>query len=378
MSEVPRNRTPETASPTDAAVDRDLAALDARSRHDLKPLATTLANLSGARRRRTWEERLMTGFWTKRPRLAMAGAVAVLALALLVVPVSYERVTGHQVSVTLTGAQIERPVMDEIAEGLKTALGADEVGVAARRGDSGYEYTLSAGVEAAGNASPKTVAEAFARTLEEKGYHARAEVTPIRERTSGNVYAMMLDNVIRVSVDGKNADELEAEIAQQLAAAGVPNAEVSVTMDGDDRMEVQISAEAEGAPGEIDLEGPTRIMLTMDGEDLGGATQDVGVRVMNTAADDGTERMNVEVDHDGTTAVAVVDDPASLDDAALAAAISDQLVAQGLTGLSVNVSDGKVEVLVVDPEAGVLGAAEDGAQKKATWGEVKRKYGESN
>ena len=377
MNDVPRNRPrPEIPSPPDGAIDRDLQALDARSRRDMKPLAETLATLSGPRRKRTWEEGLMawTGFWRSRPRWAVAGVVAVLALALLVVPVSYEQVTGHQVAVTVAGAQIERPVMDEIAAGLKTALGADAVEVALRAGDGGFEYTLRANLGAAEGAKARSVADVFARTLTEKGYDARADVTEIRERTSGNVYAMMMDNVIRVSVDGKSAAELETEIAAQLTAAGVPNAEVSVTMDGDDKMEIQISAEARGEPGEMDLTQPTQIVLTKGGEDLGGELEDIGVRIAMLCAEGGPEQMKVDVNQAGRSATAVVSNPQALTDAALAAEISRQLTEQGLVDLSVSVQDGQVEITGLDPKAGVLGAAEE----KATWGDLKQKYQKSN
>lgn len=371
MKDDPRPRHDRSTS-LDRRIDRDLEALAARSAENPRPLTETLHTLSGRRSGRRWEERFMawTGFWKMRPRLATAAVVVLAAAALLVVPVSYTKVVGHEITLNLDGKGMSREVVGTLAGQFKSALHADAVQVAAGVEDGAATYTFTA--RAAGRDAP-AAAEAFAHNLTGKGYTARAVATPIRERVSGNVYAMAYDNVIRVSVDGKSADELETEIADALAAAGVPNAQVSVTMDGDNgspNMKIEVKATGDCDPDAAGSE--PQLVLTADGKDLGGDTENVNVRMKKAEAADGTVQLQVEVTRDGTVYTATVENAESLSDADLAAAVHDQLAAQGVD-LSVSSQDGRVQVLGL----GATGGAEPQI-RKTTWGRLKQEMKDRN
>lgn len=372
MKDDPRPR--HDRSTLNRRIDRDLKALATRSAEDPLPLAQTLHSLSGSRPERRWEERVMawTGFWKTRPRLVTTAAVALVAAALLMVPVSYTKVVGHEVTLNLSGSNVSREVVGTLAGQFKEALHADAMQVAATLEDGVRGYTFTA--RAPGRNAP-AVAEAFAHNLAGKGYTAEAGSTPIKERVSGNVYAMAYDNVVRVSVDGKSAAELESEIADALAAAGVPNAQVSVTLGGDDdsrTMKVEVTADAEGGPEAAGSE--PQLVLTSNGGDLGGEARECSVRMMKTESTDGSAQLQVDVTRDGTVYTATVENAEALSDADLAAAVHEQLAAQGVD-LSVSAQDGRVQV--VDLGSGIQ-AEPESQVKKTTWGKLKQQMKEGN
>jgi hypothetical protein len=374
-----RPSTPgEHGSPAlDERIGRDLNALRERSRRAQIPFRETMESLSGdgAEGRKTpWEERSMVWlrFLRTRTRLVTVGAVAVLALALLVVPISYQKVVGHEVALAVSGGGMNDELVREVAAEFKEVLETDAVNVAVHDDGNGPQYKLVAKVPTGTGSSPKAVSRAFARTLNEKGYTAEAHWTPIKEAVSGTVYAMVYDNVIHVSIDDKSADELEAEIAEALAAAGVPNAQVSVTLDGDDQVKIEVQATSEG-PMDATGEGRARIVLTSGGAALGGQGEDCEVRLMRRATETG-EQLIVEVTANGQTVTAIVDDPESLSDAELSGLVQEQLAAQGAGDLSVSCQDGHVQVL----SAGTMAAEEDSGVRPTTWGRVKQEVGKGN
>ncbi len=379
MSDVPGRSEGAHAEPErslDDRIGRDLRALTARSRRNMRPLTETVDGLSGAHPKRPWEERLMASFKLlgARPRLAVVGAVAALAVALLVIPVSYQRVVGHDVALTLAGAGLTQDAVRDIATQFKTAMGSESVRVEAQGDDAGVVYTLTSRIPNLAGRSAKTVSDAFAHTLVAKGYDAEAAVTPVREKVSSNVYAMVADNVVRVSVDGKNAAEVEAEIAAQLAAAGVPDAQVSVTMDDDgSKIEIQVQAEHEGAVDEM-VGSPPEIVLTAGGEDLGGEVSDVQVKVRKIMSDAGSSLI-IDVDRSGNTATVTVNNPETLSDAELSAEVQRQLVALGITDLSVSASEGRIQLMDASAllQKSAPGATPGGTEE-STFGKVKSKY----
>ena len=306
-----------------------------------------------------------TGFLKKRPRLATLAATAVVAAALLVVPISYDKVVGHDVTLSLAGDGLNQNLVRGIAAEFKEALDAEMVNVTADQDDGNLLYTFSA--RATGSNAP-AVSEAFARTLTGRGLVAEANSTPVKERVSSNVYAMALDNVVHISIDGKSAEELEAEIAAQLEAAGL-DAQVSVTMEGDDHMRIEVQATAEGP---IDEDGHTQIVLTSGGEPLGGEFEDVSCRMMIKEDASGTQQLTIEVDDNGQTVTATIDDPKSLSDGELAARVHEQLAAQGLD-ISVSAENGRVRLMSLEDAAG-----QDSNVKKTTWGQLKNKMKDSN
>jgi hypothetical protein len=352
--------------PAAEILERDLAALAARSRRDMKPLSETLSIVSGRRPGRFREEPVKSifGFLGARPGLAFGGAVAAIALALLLVPISYERVVGHDVSLTLENASPE--AARQIAGELKDALAVDAVRVDAAASEAGRAFTLAARVAAGAGPTARAVTDALASALVAKGYAAQAAVTPVTATVSGNVYAMVMNNVITVSIDGKTDAELSAEIAEKLAQAGLPNAQVSVTREGEDFMKVEVNAHHEG--GAAPDHEPIQLQLTSGGEDLGGIAHHATVRLKKVADEAGTHLV-VEVEDGGRSGTATVDDPESLTDAELSAEIHRQLAALGLGHLSVSSQDGRIQVMAVDP--GVAPAGE----QPTSWGRLKEKAG---
>jgi hypothetical protein len=180
---------------------------------------------------------------------------------------------------------------------------------------------------------------------------------------------MVMNNVITVSIDGKTDAELNAEITEKLTAAGLPNAQVSVTRetrDGSDFMRVEVQAHGDGA--EVPDHEPIQLQLTSNGEDLGGIAHHATVRLRKLADDEGNHLL-VDVEDGGRTATATVDNPEALSDAEITAEIHRQLAAQGMGHLSVSSQDGKIQVLALEP-----GVAPAGDQP-TSWGKLKDKYG---
>jgi hypothetical protein len=369
MNETPTPQPGSFPDPEDR-IRRDLGALGARSRQNPPTLARTMNALSGRVPKGTWEERLMawTGFLKMHPRFAALTVAATVAAALLVVPISYNKVVGHEVAVSLNGAGVSRDLVDALAAEFKDALHADAVSVRVDESDGQTVYTLSA---AAREKQAPAVSRTFASALTARGIPAESHATPIRSKVSGNVYAMAYDNTfgsaIQVEIDGKSAEEIESEILAQLEAAGF-DAQVSVTMDGDDHMKIEVKAESEGPEAATGDEA--QIVLTKDGQPLGGALETGQVR-MTKAVDGAGETLTVEVANGGKTLTAVVEDAGSLSDAELADAVHRKLAEQGLD-VSVSAENGKITLLNLEDLTDGPAPVE-----KTTWGRIKKELGGS-
>lgn len=274
---------------------------------------------------------------TKRhPWLATGLAALALALVLLAVPISYERTTGHQVSLTIAGA-LEPARLGPIADQFKAALGAGPVTVRIENGST----VLSAFLPTGSHASP-ALAQAFAKELSAKGYQATASSEAVKEKTSGNVYAFAADQVIRIEGTNKTAAQLESEIRQRLTEAGVPDAQVSVTDEPNGRkVEINVERHADGAAAAGRQSSVPTIQITKNGVPVDGEALEIRVQKMRDAA--GTVTMKVEAVQGARTATATIKNPDSLGDAGLAAEIQRQLSAQGITGRIV-VQNGKISV----------------------------------
>ena len=362
------DKTRQDDNELDTRIDRDLKALSTRSRQDPPSLSETIHTLAGESPGRQWEERLMalTGFFKSRPRVATFAAVAVLAAALLVVPFSYQKVVGHQVSLVVAGPGVNQTLMQGIASEFKETLDVDEVKMMAEAGETGTEYTLVA--ETRGKKGAPAIAQAFARSLTAKGYTARSSSSPIKEKVNGSVYAMVMSNTIEIDVDGKTAEQLEAEIVAALTASGIPNAEVSVTL-GDNQMKIEVKAMSEGPIDGDATDDHAQIVLTSGGEVLGGGGESVEVGIKKIRDENG-ERLIVEVTKNGQTATATIQDAGSLSDDDLAEAVRAQLAAQGVD-YEVSCLNGRVKVS--SP------ASDEGSDvRPTTWGKLKQKMNDDN
>src|SRR3989442_15025780 len=96
-------------------MDTDLEALRRESARDLPSIESIVRTASS--RPRTWEEHVMATFGvvTRRPWTSTALAGALAAIALLIVPFSYERTTGQTVSLTLSGDRLDPDHVRSIA-----------------------------------------------------------------------------------------------------------------------------------------------------------------------------------------------------------------------------------------------------------------------
>lgn len=226
--------------------------LDALGRASLDHLPT-LNNHAPApeRRRATLLETLsMSAVQTlkTRPWAATAALTAALVLVLLMVPISYTRTLGHEVTLRLPNGTTETAAF-QIGTELGRTLQADNVNVSGT--------TVTARVSGRPVGAIQREAASFARLLSERNIEAGASVSPIQEKTSTNLLAYAAGRVleIRIEDDGRSDSEIEADIRNQLEAAGLENPTVTLTTEGDSR---QITIHAEGSdkatvPDEINV-----------------------------------------------------------------------------------------------------------------------------
>ena len=183
----------------------------------------------------------------RRPFLATAVGMAVVAACLLAVPIPYSRTTGYEVQLRLDSSKLDPNQAAQIAAEFRKALKADNLSVSMDTGRA--EYVLIARVPLSPRRTVERRAGVFARTLMAGGIDARPKVLAITERVSGSVYAAVANEVIEIRINGqgKTTAEIEEEIRTQLAAHGLPGAQVTVTQQGE---QIRMQMHWEAAPGE--------------------------------------------------------------------------------------------------------------------------------
>ena len=271
-----------------------------------------------------------------RPWLVPAAVAAVLALALLVVPVSFERTTGDRVTLTLASAN-DPAALPAIAREMKQALGASVVRVQAE----GNAIAVVAEVPRTSRVNVPQTALAFAEALGARGYDASVATAPIREKVSGNVYALARDVVVKVDVANKSAAQIEGEIRSQLEAAGIPDARVSVSTGDGQRQEISMELPRTlRSPGESP--GNVRVDLTKNGENLAGKGHTVNM--LMTKAPDGGKTLHLTIGNEGQSSTFDIEHVETMSDAQLSAAIVEKLHAAGMTGINLKVENGRISV----------------------------------
>jgi hypothetical protein len=173
-------------------------------------------------------------------------------------PISYERMVGH--SVQLTVALGDKTTAPEeaarllpprgLAKQIKTALRADSVRVELSRGEAGTQMTFTARVPQRSRAEVDVRTAALLKELQRElstsslAPTLQVQVSERREQVSGRVYAMALDRLIQVRVDtsGKSDAEVTAEVESQLRAQGIAAPSVHFERRGDEK---QLSIEAD-------------------------------------------------------------------------------------------------------------------------------------
>ena len=323
-------------------MNEDLRALRDETRREPPDLDRTvrMARLARERKPASWREWMMssTNGMKRRPWLVTAMGVAAIAIGLLAVPISYSRMTGHEVSLRVENAALGQPEIVAIARELKSAVNAEHVMVR----DENGTLTWSASVPTRALGNPGPVAQALAKQLAAKGYAATAASAPIREKVSGSVYAFARDQMITIEIEGKNASQIESEIRQRLAEAGIPDATVSVTDEpgGKRKVEVRMDQHHEAAAGGGDVAG-LDLTLTKNGAPLTGGDS-YQVKVMHKKTDAGMV-LAIEVQNGDRTAKAEIPNFQSLGDAGVAAEIERQLAAAGIQA-RVTVRGDRIEI----------------------------------
>jgi hypothetical protein len=307
------------------ATDREVPSLERTVQELRRRGVTTSPGLWGIGRK------LMAAMDSVQRKPGMMAALAGVAIVLvaMVVPVSYQRVTGQDVTVTLSGATLGPQEIGPIAKDLKSRLGAKSVLVNAEAGPQGAAWVFQATSANRSRKAAGRTAGAFVKEMAERGYAASLQVSPHTERVKYPVAAYAWDQLIQISVDGKSAAQLQSEIRQRLAEAGVSNAQVSVTDRPEGGREVTMKVERENAgDGAAALEPVPQLQLTKNGVPLSGGST---VKVQKKKSDSGALTVVVEVASGGKTATATVANAESMSDAALESAINAQLAQAGMT-----------------------------------------------
>jgi len=330
-------------------LDRDLEALRTLSARDVPDLDATIQTIRQRGPQRgpwLWNFRrnLMALLHSIRTRPAVAASVfaALAVLIAMVVPVSYDKIVGQDVALTVAGKALGRAEISGLAQGLKTALGVKDVLVDAFSAQDGPRFVLHTTLPRRSGADVQRASMDFARELAAKGYSASVRVTPHRERVRYPAMAYAFDQIINIRVDGKSSAALEQEIRDRLAQAGVPDAQVSVTDAPRGGHEVKLTVERQqDAASPTPPEPMPQVVLTRNGTPLGGG-EGLTVKVQKKKMD-GVTSLTVNVTSNGKVGKAEVSNSDTLSDAALADAISTQLERQGLA-VKVTVVGGKISI----------------------------------
>jgi len=333
----------------ESEVKRDLEALRKVSSRELPDLETTV-RMARQRVPETgpwpWKLRreIMALLHSIRTRPAVAAAVlgALAILVASVVPVSYQRVTGQDVALTLAGKEIGAHDLRTVAQDLEGLLGSGAVRVDASAEAGGSQYVFRTTSTKRAGPEVQHAAMEFARGLAAKGYSASVAVTPHRERVRYPAVAYAFDQIIRISVDGKSAAALEAEIRDKLAQAGVPDAQVSVTDHPGGGRDIRLNVERQhvGDAG-IAPEPLPQVVLEKNGAPLLGG-EGFAVKIQKKKIN-GATTLTLDVTVNGKTAKVEVPNSDTMSDAAVTDAVRSQLRQAGIDA-RVTVTNGKIEI----------------------------------
>ena len=257
---------------TDDALAADLRAFRASTELDLPSREDTVRasrpNVLEMRERRIVRTMRIL---KRRPALTTLAGATALAVALIFVPISYERTVGHDVTLDVRGAPLGDARLQSIANELKTSLGADGVKVLAS--PSGTRLEVFSPMRS--RSEVDEVAITIANGLAGSGFRSSARVEPRAESISGNVWAYAGDRVIELTIhrDGRSSAEIEADLRRQLEDAGFENPEVSVQLSGDETS-IEIG-------GRVDEGGGDEKQIQLRIEQRGDAAEETTVRMQH-------------------------------------------------------------------------------------------------
>lgn len=206
----------------------------------LTPMAELRTRLESHPARTSRKERLrmaeLTHKMSAKKRVGFAIGLAVAALLFFVlVPFSYDRVVGYDLSISglPAGQQID---VGNITNALE-ALGIKGASVSAD-----YSATGTA-VRITNLTDPDAVQTASAAFTTLTGLKGETEVEPRVETVSGSLYAQVQEKLTRIEIStvGGTPEEIQAQIEGQLAAMGFAGAKADVTTDDSGVTRIQIT-----------------------------------------------------------------------------------------------------------------------------------------
>ena len=234
----------------------DLEALRRTTARDLPDLETMARELNPrAASREDWFMHTITPI-ARRPWRATALVAAALAVALLFIPIAYERHLGQEVSITLPGDLPESEIR-LLADALRAASGTREIAVDTG-GRGGGTITVTARFPGRSLREANAVARAVERRAESMGLEAAFAVRPWVEEVTGNVYAQVSDRwrEIRVETQGRSEAEIEKDVQAQLEQWGFLNPQVSYRRsDGGSRLEMRAAGDGEEVIAHVERRG---------------------------------------------------------------------------------------------------------------------------
>jgi hypothetical protein len=184
---------------------------------------------------------------SSRPRFVGTLAGLTLAAGVLFLPVSYEKVVGHVVTLHLPAQKRSPDELRRLARSARTALVAQSVKVEAVANAGEARIDIIASLPETSAKAVDRRKQALVQALQASGYAVTADVTARTEKTAGRVYAMALDKLIRIHVDtaGKTDAQVEDALRAELEKNGIRSPAVSYERHGDET-QLQVSASADG------------------------------------------------------------------------------------------------------------------------------------
>ncbi len=167
-------------------------------------------------------------------------AVAAILLFAVLVPLPYSSIVGY--NVTLSGFESGTAVNVAQVSRALSALGYEQASVGYQKAESAIEFTVS------GLPTRQAARETAAIFRAFTGATPQYTIEPVRKRVSGTLYAQVADRFFRVEVDGsgKTDEQIADEIAGQLQAQGLTNANVVFESTPDGQKQITVEYEGEG------------------------------------------------------------------------------------------------------------------------------------
>jgi hypothetical protein len=163
---------------------------------------------------------------------AVTGFGLAVGVALLALPVSYQREVGCEVLLTLKGDNLRPAAAQNAAQELARAFGASEVRVRALMDGPGY--VLSAQVAPRPRAQAEAMAAVLAGRLADDRVAVEHEARPVTKHESRSVGRLAGEMFVSVRLGGpgRSLAEIARDLRRQLVGAGFDSTRVTLSPDG--------------------------------------------------------------------------------------------------------------------------------------------------